>query len=267
MTAPPLGQASLGPSPSGDSPSGRSPRLLLGTSNPGKAAEFRRLLSPARLELLTLDQCGPGQRSQKPARRWPKSALKATAYARHFRCWTLADDTALCVSALGGSPGLHTARYAGPQATAADNRAKLLAELKMFPAAQAPDTSSASWHWPIQTAPCRLVARGGVTAVFFSSRPAPLALADDSLFELLEYRRTLAQLGPAKQLLSHRARATSKSCPSAGRDLPPTPITTIEPSPFCLVLPFGTGSCRWSRVIASALCRFIRRIVSPGGAN
>src|SRR5690606_34613020 len=59
--------------------------------------------------------------------------LKARAYAAACGEWTLADDSGLEVSALGGRPGVYSARYSGENATAASNNAKLLAELSETP--------------------------------------------------------------------------------------------------------------------------------------
>ena len=58
---------------------------------------------------------------------------KASGYARQLKQWVLADDTALCVDALDGAPGVRSARYAGAHATMAENRARLLADLAQVP--------------------------------------------------------------------------------------------------------------------------------------
>src|SRR5690606_9755535 len=67
------------------------------------------------------------------------ACLKASAYARHLKCWALADDSGLSVDALGGRPGVHSARFAelaGEGRGDADNNAALLRRLLNVPEAQ-----------------------------------------------------------------------------------------------------------------------------------
>ena len=110
------------------------PMLLLGTTNRGKLAEFATLLEPAGLGWTSLGELADvpevDEIGATPAE---NAALKASVYAAQFGLWTLADDTVLSIAALHGAPGLHTARYAGPLATAEQNRAKLLRELDGLP--------------------------------------------------------------------------------------------------------------------------------------
>ena len=110
-------------------------QLLLASSNPGKLAEYRALAGTAQLSFdLALDLL-PGF-SDLPA--FPESAPtfaenaagKALYYSRHAALPVLADDSGLCVAALGGRPGVHSARYAGAEATNDQRIAKLLAEIR-----------------------------------------------------------------------------------------------------------------------------------------
>ena len=127
-------------------------RLVLGTTNRGKIAELLGLLAekwpPALADAgasdndWQLEAISPGETAagadlgevdENGSTVAENAAIKAQAYARACRQWTLADDTALVVDALGGAPGIHTARFAGPRATAAENRRRLLAELAGVP--------------------------------------------------------------------------------------------------------------------------------------
>jgi XTP/dITP diphosphohydrolase len=104
--------------------------LLLATRNDGKVAELRPLLSELPVRLRTLDEF-PGA----PAVVEDRDTLdgnarkKAETLAAFASVPALADDTGLEVDALDGRPGVHTARFAGADATAADNRRKLLRAL------------------------------------------------------------------------------------------------------------------------------------------
>ena len=94
------------------------PRLLLATTNQGKAAEYRDLLKGLDLELLTLDQAGISREAEEGHNTFEGNARsKAEFYAALSGLLTLADDSGLEVDALGGEPGVRSSRYAGDNAT------------------------------------------------------------------------------------------------------------------------------------------------------
>jgi len=104
--------------------------LLIATSNVGKAREFTYLLADVPFRLRTLAEFPHvPEVAETGATFAENAALKARAYSRQTGLWTLADDSGLEVEALGGAPGLHSARYAGAGATDEERRLKLLAEL------------------------------------------------------------------------------------------------------------------------------------------
>lgn len=118
------------------SPASPLPRLLLGTANPGKLRELRAILDGVPAELLSLDDLrgrdglGDPPEVAETGRTFLENALlKARAYAAWSGLAALADDSGLEVDALGGAPGVHSARYAGPDATDQANLDKLLREL------------------------------------------------------------------------------------------------------------------------------------------
>jgi len=102
-------------------------RVVLATTNPGKAREIRALL--AGVEVLDRP-AGLGEVAETGATLWENARLKGLAVARAVGLPAIADDTGLEVDALGGAPGVHAARWAGPAATDADRVAKLLRELR-----------------------------------------------------------------------------------------------------------------------------------------
>ncbi len=113
-------------------PSG--PRLLVATHSRHKLAELRELLRLAHGELVGLDDLGIEDEPSETGTTFETNArIKARFGARRTGLPTLADDSGLEVEALGGEPGVRTRRYAGPNATDADNNAKLLAALDDLP--------------------------------------------------------------------------------------------------------------------------------------
>ena len=108
-------------------------RLVLASSNPGKLREIRALLAPLSIQVLTQQELGIGE-ADEPHDTFLENALaKARHASRAAGLPALADDSGLCVEALGGEPGVHSAYYAGREgdreARDARNNAKLLAQL------------------------------------------------------------------------------------------------------------------------------------------
>ena len=109
-------------------------RLLLGSANPGKLRELRAILAGVPVALLGLDALrtslgDPPEVAETGQTFLDNALLKARAYAAWSGLATLADDSGLEVDALGGAPGVRSARYAGPGATDQANLDKLLREL------------------------------------------------------------------------------------------------------------------------------------------
>ena len=101
-------------------------RLVLASHNAGKLAELRALLAPAGIEVLAQSQFGIGEIEETGATFVENALLKARHASRISALPALADDSGLCVDALGGAPGLHSARYAGADGDARVNFLKLL---------------------------------------------------------------------------------------------------------------------------------------------
>ncbi len=181
--------------------------LLLATNNPGKVREFRRLLNglafpvctPADLGLsLEVDESGQSYREN--------AALKAVAFATAANCLALADDSGIEVDALGGGPGMYSARYGGPGLDDASRTALLLHELEAIPD-------------PRRTARYRAVVAvagpDGQVAFFEGVEEGSIARAPrgergfgyDPIF-LVDGRRTQAELtDEEKDDISHRGKA------------------------------------------------------------
>lgn len=105
-------------------------RLLVATRSRHKLEELRVLLHLPDVELVSLDDLGITDEATEDARTFRGNAIaKARFYGGLAGLPTLADDSGVEVDALGGGPGIYTRRFAGPDATDADNNAKLLREL------------------------------------------------------------------------------------------------------------------------------------------
>lgn len=114
-------------------------RILFATSNPHKLDEVRAILAPYGVEVVGLDSINPQppEPIEDGATFRDNARIKAIAYARAAGQTCLADDSGLEVDALGGRPGVHSARYAGIGSTRSErdaaNNAKLLGELNDVP--------------------------------------------------------------------------------------------------------------------------------------
>jgi len=105
-------------------------KVVAATRNKGKLEEIRRALEPAGIEIAGLDQFPDAPEVMEDGATFYENAVKkAKEIARHTGMTALADDSGLEVQALGGAPGVFSARYAGENATDDENNHKLLAEL------------------------------------------------------------------------------------------------------------------------------------------
>ncbi len=183
-------------------------RIVLGSSNAGKAREFRALLEGSGWTLLLPAEVGLGRVDVlEGARSYLENAtLKAVTYARASGLPALADDSGIEVDALDGGPGVLSARYGGRRARADSERCELLLrELEGVP----PSRRGARFR-----AVLVLARPGGGIYAREGTIEGRIALAPrgahgfgyDPVFELPD-GRTMAELGAEKQALSHRALA------------------------------------------------------------
>lgn len=111
-------------------------RLVLASHNAGKLAELRDLLGGRGIEVVAQDVFGIGEIEETGLSFVENALLKARHAATISGLPALADDSGLCVEALAGAPGLHSARYAGGAGDAQANMDKLLKALKQVPETQ-----------------------------------------------------------------------------------------------------------------------------------
>lgn len=105
--------------------------LVLASTNTGKTRELRAMLEGFPVDIRNLSDFGPIPAIEEDGDTFDANAYKkASLTARYLGFAALADDSGLVVEALGGAPGVHSARYAGEKATDAENNAKLLAAME-----------------------------------------------------------------------------------------------------------------------------------------
>lgn len=109
--------------------------ILVATGNSGKIKEYQNLLAHLSIQLLSLHDVNlSGLDVDENADTFEGNAiLKAKTYAQASGKITIADDSGLCVDALGGAPGIHSSRYAGENATDSDRRNKVLEQIRDVP--------------------------------------------------------------------------------------------------------------------------------------
>jgi XTP/dITP diphosphohydrolase len=185
----------------------RQVRLVLATRNAHKADEISRLLAGSGLSPETLDAF-PGLAEVVEDRDTLEgnAAKKAVETARFCGAWALADDTGLEVDALGGAPGVYSARWAGPGCTYADNCDKLRRELAAVPKARR--AARLRTVMALSSPDGRVESAEGRLEGAIAEAPRGTAgFGYDPLFELPD-GRTLAELSAdEKNGLSHRGRA------------------------------------------------------------
>ena len=182
--------------------------LLVATHNRGKIAEYRALLSDLPLTVTWLDEQGITDDVEETGVTFVENAcLKAAAYARLTGLWTWADDSGLEVDALGGRPGVYSARYGGPGLTDADRYRRLLAEL----AQTAPEQRTARFRCVVAlTMPGGPIytAEAAIEGLIVDEPRGANGFGYDPVFYIPTHERTMAELDPAlKNRISHRGRA------------------------------------------------------------
>ncbi len=183
-------------------------RLVLATRNQDKIREIRLLLDGLGIELLSLDMFPSVISPEESGRTFEENArLKAVSIRDQTGLAALADDSGLEVEALGGLPGVRSARFAGDGADTSANNRRLLAVLRGLP----PEDRAARFVCVACLAHVdgRVVSvEGALEGRITESSRGTAGFGYDPLFEVVERGRTLAELGmDVKNRISHRARA------------------------------------------------------------
>lgn len=190
-------------------------RIVLGTRNRKKGLELVTLLEPFGFELRSLADFPNAIVVEETGNTFRENAaLKATVQARNLGEWVLGEDSGLCVDALGGAPGVYSARYSGAEASDEANNEKLLRELGNRP----PEERIAYYVcFATLSNPAGEICAASEGRCYGRIRTECAGQAGfgyDPLFEIVEYHRTFGELGDAvKTVLSHRSRALREIIP------------------------------------------------------
>ncbi len=177
-------------------------RLVVATRNSDKAGELRAVLARLLPGVELVEGLDWEEVAETGATLEENAVLKATAVAAATGLAAIADDTGLEVAALGGAPGVRTARFAGPRATYAENRLALLEALRGVTDRAAQFRTAVAFADGSRV----VVAVGSVDGTIATAERGSGGFGYDPLFEV--GGRTLAELGTAaKNSFSHRARA------------------------------------------------------------
>lgn len=185
--------------------------IMIATGNMGKAKEFEKMFAKAGYQIKTLKDFPELPEVQETGQTFEENArLKAETIANILQCPVLADDSGLTVDALGGMPGIYSARFAGEQKSDASNNAKLLHELTDV----ADENRTAQFHCTLVfAAPQKesLVVEGIWNGHIARIPRGENGFGYDPLFIVDGLEKTSAELTPEeKNEISHRGQAMKK---------------------------------------------------------
>jgi XTP/dITP diphosphohydrolase len=186
-----------------------SRRVVLATGNPGKLREIREMLAGDSLEILPQSEFGVRDAVESGTSFAANALLKARHAAACTGLPAIADDSGLCVDALGGRPGIQSARFAGPGATDRQNLDLLLAEIAragvVSPAAR---FQCAMVYVESAVDPDPIVVEAQWEGSIVNAPAGENGFGYDPVFFVPTHACTSAQLPPeVKNRISHRARA------------------------------------------------------------
>ncbi len=185
-------------------------KLIVASSNAGKLREFGQILGPLGIEAVPQSECAVPD-AEEPHLTFLENALEKARHAsRMTGLPALADDSGICVDALGGEPGIHSARYAGEPRSDMRNNEKLLEALKNC------EKRSAHYHCVIvylrhAEDPEPIVAEGRWEGVILDAPRGDAGFGYDPLFLDPVLGKTGAELDrDIKNKVSHRAKALAE---------------------------------------------------------
>jgi XTP/dITP diphosphohydrolase len=199
--------------------------LFLASSNPGKLREFSEAAALRNVTVQPLPGFAKLPICVEDGITFEENARKkATHYSQGCSEWVFADDSGICVDALGGAPGIYSARFAGPQATDRENNEKLLADLRHLEAQRSRATEirlpnenfdrAAHYICTIalaQAGQVLTVAEGRVDGVIIDEPRGSGGFGYDPYFFYPPLGKTLAEVDPEEKFaVSHRGAAFRK---------------------------------------------------------
>ncbi len=191
------------------------PHLLLATNNAGKVTEFRRLLADSGWDLVTPSDLGLHLHVDEDGATYEANArAKALAGAETSGLVTLGDDSGIEIEAMGGEPGVRSARFLGERASYPERFVEVQRRLTGVP----PDQRHARFVCVIAIADPKAndmhTAEGEVLGVIAAEPRGSGGFGYDPIFWVPEHSRTMAELSEReKDIISHRGRAAGAALP------------------------------------------------------
>lgn len=187
-------------------------QLLVATTNPGKVREFREMLGRDGVAFSDLSAHQGTEAVEETGHTFRINAcLKASYYAKLFDTWTVADDSGLAVDALGGAPGVHSARWAEMNRAGrgdSDNNALLLRQLEQVPDSRLAARFDCVLALSDPNGNIVITARDTVEGRVIRAARGTNGFGYDPLFFIDALGKTTAELAPdEKHAISHRGKA------------------------------------------------------------
>jgi XTP/dITP diphosphohydrolase len=186
--------------------------LVIATKNEKKLRELKRYLKSVRARIISLKEISRAPRIREDKNTFKGNAVKKAVTVSNFtKGVVLADDSGLCVDALGGQPGVKSARFAGHGKKDRDNNAKLLETMKSVPAGK----RTAHFVCAVAVADNGKIVK--IVEEYCNGRIADSVrgrhgFGYDPLFLIPKYKKTFGELGlKVKDRMSHRSKALKKT--------------------------------------------------------
>ncbi|MBL4884085.1 MAG: RdgB/HAM1 family non-canonical purine NTP pyrophosphatase [Planctomycetaceae bacterium] len=191
------------------------PLLVLASRNAKKAAEIDALLEPHGIRVKSIADFQDASEVIEDGSSFKENASKkASQTAAEIGHWTIGEDSGICVDALGGDPGIYSARFSGEEATDTSNNALLIEKLAGLPA------HKRSAHYVCHIAlsdpqgMIQLNVQRRCNGRIIEEPRGANGFGYDPYFLIPEYNRTFGELSPVvKKCISHRARAFTEFIP------------------------------------------------------
>lgn len=187
-------------------------KIVLASNNSGKIKEIREMLQPFSINLISQSDFNISEIEETGLTYVENAIIKARHASKHSKLPALADDSGISVDALNGEPGVHSARYAGKNASNLEKIDKLLSALKDVPE----EKRSASFHCVIallknEKDPAPIICHGTWKGKIAFSPKGEKGFGYDPIFHVPEYDCSAAELDlTIKNKISHRAKALNQ---------------------------------------------------------
>lgn len=190
-------------------------RLLIATHNRGKVEELERILARLDIRIVCLSDIGIKAEIEETGETFRENAsIKASGYSRLAGIPTLADDSGLVVDYLNGRPGVHSARYAGENASDAERIEKILSEVHHAKDEERGARFVCAISVSDETGNIAETVEGVCEGMIVGAPRGSNGFGYDPIFQPSGFDRTFGELDPEiKDNISHRARAVAKIIP------------------------------------------------------